>query len=188
MNKKANSLYQLKKSVAEIQNPSYKEEDKESIEKNAKTFIDLVANAFAEKKYFKCLNKDQYNYTIDFILLVHALAKLNNTDTFIHSRLLQCKRCSISFKDMGHLFYLLLNNENGFSPSFINRIYQVLPVLHFLIYNSKNLTYTTDKKTIKKKLLFYLVAKNSDDNFKITEKLTLSEFLNTISGNMPCEI
>lgn len=177
----AKNLYQLEKALMELN-------DNNITKKVAETFIVNVTCAFAEEKYFKDPEKNRYHYTEDFAQLVLVLAELDCSYPSIHTWLLQCKKCSISYMDMEHFLYLLLLHKSDFSEKFIIRIYDILLILHFIKCNKKNLTFTTDEKRIKKKLLFYLVAKNNNQIIKITPTLTISQFSQTISGNKSCQI
>ena len=170
MNEKApQSLYQLKKKLIEeygtIFNP-----------KTAETFIKNAAGAFAPEDHFSVGTKDdrRYHYTEDFSNLVFLLAEAEvNRSQDLHPYLLQCKKCSISFKDMEHFLYVLLFKGKPYEK-LTARIQDVLLVLHFINYKPRKLNDLTDKAAIKKKLLFYLIAENNH-TIKITENLTLSE-------------
>jgi len=181
METRAENMYQLKQALVELNNNSI-------TKKVAETFIVNVTCAFAEEKYFKDPQKNEYYYTEDFTQLVLVLAKLDRSYPSVHTWLLQCERRSISYSDMEHFFYLLLLYKSNFSEKLTIRIYDVLQILHFIKYNKKNLTFTTDEKIIKKKLLFYIVAKENNEMIKITSTLTISQFFKTVSGNKSCEI
>lgn len=174
------SLYQLKKKLTEMQN-TYFDLD------TAETFIKNISIAFAPEDYFSndSENKKRYYYTEDFVELVLFLAEVNRSRN-LHCYLLQCKKCSISFKDMEHFFNLLSIDKNKLSSSLATRIQDVSLTLHFINYNSKKLNYITEKDIIKKKLLFYLIA--PQENIKITQDLTLLELQEKLSYDDECDI
>ena len=180
MKNKIENLYQLRKTLLELHGDYY-------TPKSVETFIKNVTCAFAPKDYFKDSDKNQYNYTDDFARLVLTLAELNKTHD-LHTCLIQCKKRSISYNDMEHFFYLLLNYENDFSQPFVKRIHDVLFVIHALRYNSKQIKYITDKKIIIEQLLFYLVAKNNHNRIKITKDLILSKLQKKLFCEEQCEI
>lgn len=127
----AENMYQLKQALVELNSNSI-------TKKIAETFIVNMTCAFAEENFFKDPEKNQYHYTKDFAQLVFVLAKLDCSYPSIHSWLLQCKKCSISYRDMEHFFNLLLLYKNNFSEKFTIRIYDILQILHFVKYNKKN--------------------------------------------------
>lgn len=181
MDNNIENLYQLKKRLIERKHNFISS-------KIAGTFIKNVTCAFTENDYFKEKNNERYHYTKDFVNLVIKLSDLLDLDPKIHTYLLQCKKCSISFIDMEHFFYLLVLHKDNLSETFIARLQKTLLILHFIRYNRKTLKFNTNPNTIKKKLLFYLVCEINDESFRISPDLTISQFINKITENELHEI